>query len=147
MLDQLTQVSMLVSDMKKAVNFYSYVLGLPVITKSDKSAEFRTEGVTLAVKPRGQAAGTGTTQITFQVADLEVVFNDAKRRGAKVLAPPRTVDGGRVARGADPDGDIIELFEPEAGRRSRAGALFCGRGNHRTMRVPRCSTARLPHHG
>lgn len=114
MLDQLTQVSMLVADFKKAINFYSYVLGLPVITKSDKSAEFRTEGVVLAVKPRGGAGGTGTTQITFQVADLEVVFNDAKRRGAKVLVPPRTVDGGRLAQLADPDGNVIELFEPEA---------------------------------
>jgi len=114
MLDQVMQVAILVADMKKAVNFYSYVLGLPVITKSDKTAEFRTDGVSLAVKPREQAGGTGTTQITFQVADLEVVFNDAKLRGAKVLAPPRTVDGGRVARLADPDGNIIELFEPEA---------------------------------
>lgn len=108
------QVAILVADMKKAVNFYSYVLGLPVITKSDKTVEFRTDGVTLAVKPREQPGGSGTTQITFQVADLEVVFNDSKRRGAKILVPPRTVDGGRMARLADPDGNIIELFEPEA---------------------------------
>ena len=47
MLDQVMQVAILVADMKKAVNFYSYVLGLPVITKSDKTAEFRTDGVTL----------------------------------------------------------------------------------------------------
>jgi predicted enzyme related to lactoylglutathione lyase len=114
MLDQLTQVTILVSDMKKAVNFYSYVLGLPTITKSDASAEFRTDGVTLAVKPRAQPGGAGTTQVTFQVADLEVAFNDTKRRGAKVVAPPRTIDGGRVARLADPDGNVIELFEPEA---------------------------------
>lgn len=114
MLDQLTQVAILVSDMKKAVNFYSYVLGLPVITKSDRAAEFRTDGVVLAVKPRTQPGGAGTTQITFQVADMDVVFTDAKRRGAKVIAPPRTVDGGRVAQLADPDGNIIELFEPEA---------------------------------
>lgn len=114
MLDQLTQVTILVSDMKKAVNFYSYVLGLPVITKSGTSAEFRTDGVTLAVRPRGQPGGAATTQITFQVADLEVVFNDTKGRGAKVIAPPRTVDGGRVAQVADPDGNVVELFEPEA---------------------------------
>src|SRR2546430_4459980 len=98
MLDQVMQVAILVADMKKAVNFYSYVLGLPVITKSDKTAEFRTDGVALAVKPREQAGGTGTTQITFQVADLEVVFIDAKRRGAKVLTPPRTVDGSQAAQ-------------------------------------------------
>ncbi|MDQ7819973.1 MAG: VOC family protein [Armatimonadota bacterium] len=114
MLDQLLQVSILVSDMKKAFTFYSYVLGLPVITRSESSAEFRTDGVVLAIKPRTQPGGTGTTQMTFQVADLEVAFNDAKRRGAKVLVPPRTVDGGRMAQLADPDGNIIELFEPEA---------------------------------
>jgi len=108
------QVAILVSDMKKAVNFYSYVLGLPVITRSERSVEFRTIGPVLAVKPRGQGAGGGTTQITFQVADVEVAFNEAKRRGAKVVAPPRTVDSGRVAQVADPDGNIIELFEPEA---------------------------------
>jgi len=114
MLDQVTQVAILVSDMKRSVTFYSYVLGLAVITKSDRSVEFRTDGPVLAVKPRGQNPGGGTTQITFQVGDVEVVFNEAKRRGAKVVAPPRTVDSGRVAQVADPDGNIIELFEPEA---------------------------------
>jgi predicted enzyme related to lactoylglutathione lyase len=114
MLDQVLQVAIMASDMKKSVNFYSYVLGLTVITKAERSVEFRTDGPVLAVKPREQAGGTGTTQITFQVADLEVTFNDAKRRGARVVAPPRTVDGGRLARLADPDGNIIELFEPEA---------------------------------
>jgi len=123
MLDQVLQVTILVSDLKKAANFYSYVLGLPVITQSDRTAEFRTEGVILAVRPRdagGQVqskqpiAGSGSTQITFQVADLDVVFNEAKGRGAKVLAAPRTVDAGRMARVADPEGNIVELFEPEA---------------------------------
>jgi predicted enzyme related to lactoylglutathione lyase len=123
MLDQVLQVTILVSDLKKAANFYSYVLGLPVITQSDRTAEFRTEGVILAVRPRdagGQtqtkqpAAGSGSTQITFQVADLDVAFNEAKGRGAKVLAAPRTVDAGRMARVADPEGNIVELFEPEA---------------------------------
>lgn len=114
MLDQVVQVAILVSDMKKAVNFYSYVLGLPVITKSDRSVEFRTDGPVLAVRPRGPSAGGGTTQITFQVADVEVVFDEARRRGAQVVAPPRTTDSGRVAQLADPDGNIIELFEPEA---------------------------------
>lgn len=123
MLDQVLQVTILVSDLKKAANFYSYVLGLPVITQSDRTAEFRTEGVILAVRPRetggpSQAkqpsAASGSTQITFQVADLDVVFNEAKGRGAKVLAAPRTVDAGRMARVADPEGNIVELFEPEA---------------------------------
>lgn len=114
MLDQVLQVAILTADMKKSVNFYSYVLGLPVITKSDHSVEFRTDGPVLAIKPRGQAPGGGTTQITFQVADVEVAFTEAKRRGARVVAPPRTTDAGRVAQLADPDGNIIELFEPEA---------------------------------
>lgn len=123
MLDQVLQVTILVSDLKKAANFYSYVLGLPVITQSDRNAEFRTEGVILAVRPRepaGQAqtkqsgGGSGSTQITFQVSDLDVIFNEAKGRGAKVLVPPRTVDAGRMARIADPEGNIVELFEPEA---------------------------------
>jgi len=106
------QVAILASDLKTSVNFYSYVLGLT--TKTERSVEFRTDGPVLAVKPREQPGGAGTTQITFQVADVEVTFNDAKRRGARVIAPPRTVDGGRMARLADPDGNIIELFEPEA---------------------------------
>lgn len=114
MLDQVLQIAILAADMKKSVNFYSYVLGLPVITKSDRSAEFRTDGPVLAIKPRGASGGGGTTQLTFQVADVEVAFNDAKRRGAQVVAPPRTTDAGRVAQLADPDGNIIELFEPEA---------------------------------
>lgn len=114
MLDQVTQVAILVADMKKSVNFYSYVLGLTVLTKSEGSVEFRTDGPILAIKPREQPGSAGTTQITFQVGDVEVAFADAKRRGARVVSPPRTVDGGRLARLADPDGNVIELFEPEA---------------------------------
>ncbi len=122
MLDQVMQVAIFVSDMKRAVNFYSYVLGLPIITKTDRSVEFRTDGPVLAVKPRaplGPAQGkppasSGMAQLTFQVVDVEVAFADAKGRGARVIAPPRTVDAGRVAQLADPDGNIIELFEPEA---------------------------------
>jgi len=114
MLDQITQVAMLVSDIRKATNFYSYVLGLPVVTKSDQGAEFRTEGVILCLKAREPRSAGGSAQLTFQVNDLDVVFSDAKQRGAKVLTPPHTVDGGRVAQIADPDGNIIELFEPEA---------------------------------
>lgn len=114
MLDQVLQVAILVSDMKKSFNFYSYVLGLTAITKSDRAVEFRTDGPMLAIKPRGETPAGATTQITFQVADVEVTFNEAKRRGARVIAAPRTVDAGRTAQIADPDGNIIELFEPEA---------------------------------
>jgi predicted enzyme related to lactoylglutathione lyase len=114
MLDQVLQVAILVSDMKKSFNFYSYVLGLTAITKSDRAVEFRTDGPMLTIKPRGETPAGATTQITFQVADLEVTFNEAKRRGARIIAAPRTVDAGRTAQIADPDGNIIELFEPEA---------------------------------
>ncbi|HEY3246942.1 MAG TPA: VOC family protein [bacterium] len=114
MLDQITQVTILVGDLRKAVNFYSYVLGLPIILQNNQGAEFRTDGVILAVKPRESTGGSGSTQVTFQVSDLDVAFTDAKGRGAKVLAPPRTVEAGRLARLADPEGNIIELFEPEA---------------------------------
>ncbi len=114
MLDQITHLAILVSDIRKATNFYSYVLGLPVVNKSERGAEFRTEGVILSLKPRDPSAGSGSAQITFQVQDLDVVFAEAKQRGAKVLTPPHTVDAGRTAQVADPDGNIIELFEPEA---------------------------------
>lgn len=114
MLDQVLQIAILVSDMKRSANFYSYVLGLTVITKSDRAVEFRTDGPILAIKPRGQTPAGATTQITFQVADVEVTFNEAKRRGARVIMAPHTVDGGRTAQIADPDGNVIELFEPEA---------------------------------
>lgn len=114
MLDQVLQVAILVSDMKKSFTFYSYVLGLTAMTRSERAVEFRTDGPVLAIKPRGQTPAGATTQVTFQVADVEVTFNEAKGRGAKVIAAPRTVEGGRTAQVADPDGNIIELFEPEA---------------------------------
>ena len=121
MLDQITQVTILVTDLRKAVNFYSYVLGLEVIVQNPQGAEFRTDGVILAVKPRTptdpaakSAPAGGSTQVTFQVSDLDVAFTDAKGRGAKVMTPPRTVEAGRLARLLDPDGNVIEFFEPEA---------------------------------
>ena len=113
-----------VSDLKKSIEFYRDVLGVPLKFEAADWAEFATLGTRLALKagappvaaiPDRSSDGTpvaGQVGIAFEVKDLDRVYQDLSAKGVKFTQPPTDqAHGGRMATLLDPDGLEIALGE------------------------------------
>lgn len=110
-----------VSDMKRSVEFYRDVLGLPLKFESPHWSEFATEGTTLALHPADainpvpSSEGTtpaGSCHPGFMVDDLDAFHRTLMAKGVKCIQPPKLQDfGGKLALYADPDGLPLSVTE------------------------------------
>ena len=114
-----------VSDMDRSIAFYRDVLGLPLKFESPGWTEFDTGTTTLALHPGRPAAApkldddqptAGTCSLGFSVTDIDVVFTELKKRGARFVMPPteQTSEGIRLAVCLDPDGLPVSFAQPLA---------------------------------
>lgn len=117
-------VSLLVSDTRRALDFYHGILGLEV-DESRPKMEFPgawlrvgTQQIHLIETPgRARAAmparhGGRDWHVAFTVTDLEALAAELKRRGID-YTPSRS--GRRALFCRDPDGNAVELIEVRAG--------------------------------
>ena len=116
-LGPLDLVTIQVRSWAAAVQWYSEVLGLPIITldEDDGFCMFGTDGATLALASDhpDQAAGTEENRLApaFRVADLDGTL--VRLRSLGVRADP-VIDGEdegyRLARIYDPEGNRLHLY-------------------------------------
>jgi len=111
-----------VSNMKRSVEFYRGTLGLPLHFESEEWTEFKTGETVLALhgggKPtqehsRGEEQQAGTCPIGFNVQDIQKSFNELKSKGITFVMPPTEREGERIKLAVclDPDGLPISLAE------------------------------------
>ncbi len=109
-----------VSDMRRSVEFYRDVLGLPLKFESPGWTEFATDSTTLALhsgaKPAEHPAGdhmpAGSCHPGFQVEDIEAFHRTMVAKGVRCIRPPKMQDfGAKLAVYADPDGLPISISE------------------------------------
>jgi len=117
-------VILIVSDLDRALRFYTEVLGLPLGHRSGPYAQFNTGTTRLAlytrdameqtlgmslISPADNAAGF---ELGFKVPDVNAAFTEIVARGAPVVIPPTDRPWGqRTAYIRDPDGHLIELAQ------------------------------------
>jgi predicted enzyme related to lactoylglutathione lyase len=114
-------VAIFVSDLPRAIEFYRDRLRLPVAQQGSFGAEFldgRTHiGVHPAVHPDARKLVGRHTGITLYVTDLLHYCGDLHARGVHFVTEPTQQPWGIMAMIADPDGNILALWEdrtPEA---------------------------------
>jgi len=125
MFKQVDYVIAMVSDMDRAVQFYSDKLGLDLKFQSPGWTEFNTGATTLALHgggtPQHRPAPSdevvqqaGSCHIGFSVADLDKAYEELKAKGVVfVMAPTvRENEGIRLAVCLDPDGLQLSFAEP-----------------------------------
>lgn len=109
-LGPIEQIHLSVSDILAAKDFYSGKLKLPLIAAGDDLAIFDTGQAKLIVA-RGEGSGKGV-ELSFTVASLEAALAELIASDVRVAVPPRTEPwGGRVAKVADPDGNLISIVQ------------------------------------
>jgi len=129
-------LSLGVRDVERSAAFYER-LGLAADVRSDRrTAVFQLNGVLLYLVRRGimdpevgpGTAGEGLVSFRHDVRqdrDIEAILVEATRAGGRVLrAPERTLNGGRRAWFADPDGHRWELAYEPALRRDDHGGVW-----------------------
>ena len=117
----LYSIAIFVNDIARAIEFYREKLGLPVIKQGSFGAEF-LEGETHisvhpAVHPEAKSLVGRHTGITLFVPDLLHFCGELHDRGVRFTTEPTQQSWGIMAMVADPDGNVLALWEdklPEA---------------------------------
>ncbi|HEX6104798.1 MAG TPA: VOC family protein [Gemmatimonadales bacterium] len=111
----LYSVAVFVSDIGRAVEFYRDDLALPLRQQGSFGAEFLDGptriGIHPAVHPDARAMVGRHTGITLFVPDLLHYCGELHARGVRFVAEPTQQAWGIMAMVADPDGNILALWE------------------------------------
>ena len=111
----LYSVAIFVNDIGRAIEFYRDRLNLPVIKQGSFGAEF-IEGETHlsvhpAVHPEAKSLVGRHTGITLFVPDLLHFCGQLHDRGVRFTTEPTQQSWGIMAMVADPDGNVLALWE------------------------------------
>jgi predicted enzyme related to lactoylglutathione lyase len=108
-------VAIFVTDIARATEFYRDGLGLPVTKQGSFGAEFFEGGTRIgvhpAVHPDAKALVGRHTGITLYVSGLLHYCGELHERGVRFIAEPTQQAWGIMAMVADPDGNVLALWE------------------------------------
>ena len=111
----LYSVAIFVSDLARATEFYRDSLGLPVTKQGSFGAEFFEDGTRIgvhpAVHPDAKALVGRHTGITLYVSGLLHYCGELHERGVHFITEPTQQAWGVMAMVADPDGNVLALWE------------------------------------
>ena len=115
MIGKLSTIMVVVKDMKRSVQFYRDVLGLPLAYETPQWSQFDLGNITLGLHPEGKEVKVSPTSgctFGFQVQDLAMAIDNLSWQNVKVIMQPRDEGFGKLAIVADPDGYHVQLFQP-----------------------------------
>jgi catechol 2,3-dioxygenase-like lactoylglutathione lyase family enzyme len=101
-----------VSDLDRAVDFYTRILGFRLISR-DVVARFDVDGVLFEIVPasdRRQFSGQGNARLCLRVEDIREAVEHLKRNSVSTTEP-ELKPGGVLSRFHDPDGNEICLWQ------------------------------------
>jgi catechol 2,3-dioxygenase-like lactoylglutathione lyase family enzyme len=114
MIKRIWDITLTVSDLKRAVDFYQKVLGLTKKYEFKDYAGFDCGGIELGIKTWGERENPrkGEPSFSFLVDDIDKAYEELKAKGVEFVEPPRdTLWGARAAIFLDPDGHQIQLLQ------------------------------------
>jgi predicted enzyme related to lactoylglutathione lyase len=104
-----------VTDIGRAVDFYSGTLGLDVRDQQEQWAELETGGLTIGLNARDEEspAGEGGAVVAFRPqGSLEDAVQELSGKGVEFAGDISEHPWGRVAVFKDPDGNDLQLYTP-----------------------------------
>jgi lactoylglutathione lyase len=108
-------IAIFVSDIERATEFYRDRLGLPITKEGSFGAEFFDGGTHIgvhpAVHPDAKALVGRHTGITLYVPGLLHYCGELHDRGVQFVTEPTQQAWGIMAMVADPDGNMLALWE------------------------------------
>lgn len=114
MITKLGSVAVVVSDAKKAAEWYTKTLGFELVSSEDHWVTVRAGGSDTVIHLcQGPPLEPGNTGILFECDDVEKTYRELRERGVVFTKPPRDEGWGVYAMFRDPDGNEFWLAESE----------------------------------
>ena len=104
-----------VTDMQRAVDFYSGTLGLSVGQQESEWAELEANGLKIGLNARDKESpsGDGGAVVAFQAeGGLEGAVQELEGAGVQLDGGISEHPWGRIAAFRDPDGNALQFYEP-----------------------------------
>jgi predicted enzyme related to lactoylglutathione lyase len=104
-----------VTDLSRAVDFYSGTLGLTVGQQEDAWAELKADGLTIGLNARDEETpgGEGGAVVAFTPSgELEQAVEELSGQGVSFNGEISDHPWGRIANFTDPDGNALQLYTP-----------------------------------
>jgi lactoylglutathione lyase len=120
MFQKVDYIMIIVSDMKRSVEFYRDIIGLQVKFESPEWTEFLTGETTLALHGGGEGGErlrgkkrAGKCTIGFNVENVDQTFTELKALGVSFIMEPQAREGEpiKLAVAVDPDGFEITFAQ------------------------------------
>ncbi len=121
----LISIRIITEDVKRMVEFYKQITGMPLVQYTEDFAELQTKKATLAIGSTrtlqlfggdhvAQAAQNHTAIIEFMVDDVDEEYKKlAYVLGEALVQKPTTMPwGNRSLLFRDPDGNLVNFFTP-----------------------------------
>jgi catechol 2,3-dioxygenase-like lactoylglutathione lyase family enzyme len=115
---QQCNVTVMVADMERSIEFYTRALGLPLgFRAGNEWAQIEAPGLTIGLHPARElpstvdASGHQSMSLGFGVQDLAATITQLRQRGVALPDPPTSVGRDRIINFADPDGTPLYLIE------------------------------------
>lgn len=118
LLKRVSLIMILVSDIRRSVQFYRDQLGLTLTAESSEWAEFQVGEDRVALQAGGDSSvpcmtqAAGRMSISFEVDDVVEAYEILRAADVPFVRPPAEQEFGMLAVLSDPDGNQIMLFEP-----------------------------------
>lgn len=114
---QLYSIAIFVSDIDRALSFYQDTLRLPLYRSGSFGGEFLEDephiGVHPAIHPDAQKLVGRETGITLKVENLLHFCGELHEQGVRFVREPTRMGFGVMAMVADPDGNVLALWDHE----------------------------------
>ena len=114
MTPKVSHVWLYVKDMSQSIRFYSDILGFKIVARFPDGALLDTGGVLIGLHREvldRKSHHCGNT-IILETGDVEKSFKELSGKGVRFATPVRREDYGIGADFRDPDGYILELWQP-----------------------------------
>lgn len=125
MINRIWDITLSVSDLEDAVDFYENVLGLQKKYEYKDYAGFDCGGLEIGLKTWGEKEESrkGEPCINFLVDDIDRFYVELKEKGVGFDKPLRDVDwGGRIANFRDLDGNHLQITQIDWDKYHRAAS-------------------------
>jgi len=107
-------VTLKVSDLKRAMDFYGKILGLDKKYEYSSYAGFECGGVEIGLSPgrRESRPVEDAPTVEFVVEDVDAAYEALRKTGVSFVKEPHDeLWGGRQASFLDPDGNVLEIVQ------------------------------------